>query len=154
MEKICDSQTFTQALPAASLRVQISAKAGARIAGGRAWTCSRSSGVQKRPATAGHAASAQCALQVNPDFPSRRDRQQRETAAMGKIELQPGVICFRGDARFAMGIGRQRHGLWRQIQAGAEHGPEPGPGGKVTPAMLLKNKPPGAFLFGKRKRAE
>jgi len=85
-----------------------------------------------------------------PQFPVPPSPQQRAAVAMGKIELQTGAICFRGDAGFAMGIGRQRYGLWRQIQVGAEHGPEPGPGGKVTPAVLLKNKPPGAFLFGRR----
>jgi hypothetical protein len=67
---------------------------------------------------------------------------------MGKIELQPGVIGFCGDAGFAMGIGRHRHGVGGQIQVSTEHRPEPGPVGKVTPTVLLKNKSPGAFLFG------
>jgi len=52
----------------------------------------------------------QNSLPVNPDFRSSRHRQQRAAVAMGKIELQTGTICFRGEAGFAMGIGRQRHG--------------------------------------------
>ena len=63
----------------------------------------------------------QCALQINADFPLSRYRQQRQMVAMGKIELQAGAIHFPGDAWFAMGIGRQRHGLWRQIEVRTEH---------------------------------
>jgi hypothetical protein len=70
---------------------------------------------------------------------------------MGKIEFQASAIYFHGDAGFAVSIGCQRDRAGRQVQVSPEHGPELGPGGQVTPAMLLKNKPTGAFLFGNGK---